>query len=251
MNTERDLLIIDDEPVITSAVSRICAAEGLSVDAADSGKAGLELLKVRSYRLILCDIMMPDLDGFQFLQETARRAIKTPVIMATGYATLENAVKALTLGAADFIAKPFTADELLAVVRRALHGVPAYVPCPPKYYRLGRVSWVKEEHEGSVLIGLSDAFLKTIDAVSALELAPVNDETAQGSSCAVVVSASGDRHGVMCPVSGRIVEVNAAAAGHPAAVEKDPYFEGWLYRVVPSDLNAELKNLVSCSSDRL
>lgn len=251
MKNERDLLIIDDEPVITSAVSRICAEEGLSADAADSGKAGLELLGARSYRLILCDIMMTDLDGFQFLAEAARRGLKTPVVMATGYATLENAVKALTLGAADFIAKPFTADELLAVVRRALHGVPAFVPCPPKYYRLGRVSWVKEEHEGSVLIGLSDAFLKTMDAVAALELSSVNDETAQGASCAVVVSASGDRHGVMCPVGGRIVEVNAAAAADPTAVEKDPYFEGWLYRVLPSDLQADLRNLTSCSSDRL
>lgn len=251
MRYERDILVIDDEPVITAAVSKICVAEGLTVDAADSGKAGLELLKVRSYRLILCDIMMTDIDGFQFLKEAARRELKTPVVMATGYATVENAVRSLTQGAADFIAKPFTADELLAVVRRALRGVPAFVPCPPKYYRLGRVSWVKEEHEGSVLIGLTDSFLKTIDAVAGLELAQVNEEVVQGGCCATVLSESGDRHGVMCPVSGRIVASNAAAAADPRAVEKDPYFEGWLYRVVPTDLDADLKNLISCSSDRL
>ncbi|MDD5305125.1 MAG: response regulator, partial [Elusimicrobia bacterium] len=224
-----------------------------------------ERLTVRAYRLIRCDIMRADIDGFRVLAEIARRGLSTPVVMTTGYATVENAVKSLTQGAADFIAKPFTADELLAVVRRSLRyrrlqeeaavkgrrDVLAYVPCPPKYYRLGYVSWVKEEHEGTVLIGLCDLFLKTIDAVAGFALAEVNDEVAQGAACAAVASAAGDHHGVMCPVSGRIVEVNAAAKADPAAVEKDPYFEGWLYRVVPTDLQSDLKSLISCSSDRM
>ena len=93
--------------------------------------------------------------------------------------------------------------------------------------------------------------MKTIETVAGIELAPVNDEVVQGNSCAAVASAAGDKHGVMCPVSGRIVEVNAAVRTDPAAVEKDPYFEGWLYRVVPTDLQADLKNLISCSSDRM
>lgn len=265
MKSQRDILVIDDEPVITRAVSRICAEEGLSVDAADSGEAALDMLGVRSYRLILCDIMMTDPDGFGFLKEATLRRHKTPIVMATGYATLENAVRSLTEGAADFIAKPFTADELLAVVRRTLRGRQlqneaaaggrrdslAFVPCPPKYFRLGNVSWVKEEREGTALIGLNDLFLKTIEGVSGFELSPVKDETAQGAVCATVTSAAGDRHAVACPVGGRIVEVNAAAKADPTAVEKDPYFEGWLYRVVPTDLQTDLKRLISCSSDRL
>ena len=265
MKTKRDILVIDDEPVITQAVSKICSAEGLSVDSADSGTAGLERLKDHAYRLIICDIMMTDVDGFQFLAEAARRGLTAPVVMATGYATVENAVKSLSCGAADFIAKPFTADEILAVVRRALgyqklqeeaaaagrRDSLAYVPCPPSYHRLGYVSWVKAEHSGTVLIGLNDLFLKTIEGIEGIELAPANDEAIQGSPCAVVSSASGARHGVMCPVSGRIVEVNAAVMTAPASVEKDPYFEGWLYRVVPTDLRSDLQNLVSCSSDRL
>lgn len=264
MKSERDVLVIDDEPVITRAVARICAEEGLTVDAADTGAAALEMLAARSYRLIVCDIMMTDLDGFQFLEEAARRGLRTPVVMATGYATLENAVKSLSRGAADFIAKPFTADELLAVVRRALRGrrlqeeaaagrrdTLAYVPCPPRYYRLGNVSWVKEEREGTALIGLSDLFLKTIDGVAGLELAAVSEELPQGGVCATVTSAAGDRHGVASPIGGRILDVNAAAKSNPSAVEKDPYFEGWLYRVVPSDLHEDLKSLTSCSSDRL
>ena len=265
MSQTRDVLVIDDEPVIAGAVSRICAAEGLTVDSAGSAVEALELLVARTYRLIVCDIMMSGVDGFGFLAVAGRRAPKTPVIMATGYATLDNAVRSLSLGAADFIAKPFTADELLAVVRRALRARRlqeqaaagglrdslAFVPCPPKYYRLGNVSWVKEEREGTALIGLSDLFLKTIDGVAGLELSPLNDEAAQGAPAATVTSAAGDRHAVPCPVGGRIVAVNAAAKADPGAIEKDPYFEGWLYRVVPTDLQGDLKSLTSCSSDRL
>lgn len=265
MSGPRDVLVIDDEPVIAGAVSRICAAEGLTVDSAGSAVEALELLVAGTYRLIVCDIMMTGVDGFGFLAVAARRSPNTPVIMATGYATLDNAVRSLSMGAADFIAKPFTADELLAVVHRALRArrlqeeaaagglreTLAFVPCPPKYYRLGNVSWVKEEREGTALIGLSDLFLKTIDGVAGIELSPLNDEAAQGAPCATVTSAAGDRHAVPCPVGGRIVSVNASAKADPASVEKDPYFEGWLYRVVPTDLQGDLKSLVSCSSDRL
>jgi glycine cleavage system H protein len=171
----------------------------------------------------------------------------------------------LTCGAADFIAKPFTADEILAVARRALkyselqsqaaaggrRDSLAYVPCPPKYYRLGYASWVKAEHEGTVSIGLNDLFLKTIEGIERIDLSAVNDEVVQGNPCAVIVSASGDKHGVLCPVSGRIVEVNAAVRSAPTKIEKDPYFEGWLYRVVPTDLESDLRNLMPCSSDRM
>jgi len=265
--TNRDILVIDDEEVITRAVTRICTAENMSVDTAPSGAVGLKLLESHAYRLIICDIMMTDVDGFQFLAEAARRGIATPVVMATGYSTVENAVRSLSCGAVDFIPKPFTADELLAVVRRGIRcgklqrlaATPAgeqpetlaYVPCPSKYYRLGYISWVCVEHEGTALAGVTDLFLKTIDGVRALVLSQVDDEVIQGESCASVVSVDATEHAVMCPLSGRIVEVNPAPAGDPTVVEKDPYFEGWLYRILPSELEPDLKQLTPCSSDRL
>ncbi|MFI5362401.1 MAG: response regulator [Elusimicrobiota bacterium] len=264
MSAPCDVLVVDDEPVVAQAVSKILGAEGMTVDVADQGKAALEKLAKRSYRLIICDIMMADVDGFQFLAELARRRLATPVVMATGYATVENAVRSLTCGAADFIAKPFTAEEILAVARRALRcgelqrdaaragrrDSLAFVPCPPKYYRLGCVSWVKAEDAGTVLVGLNDMFLKALERIESIELAPVHDEVVQGVSCASIASPGGTS-GVMCPVTGRIVEVNDAAKRDPMAVEKDPYFEGWLYRVVPTDLQSDLQRLIPCSSDRM
>ena len=58
-------------------------------------------------------------------------------------------------------------------------------------------------------------------------------------------------HKVLSPVSGRIVEVNENLKKNPNLIEKDPYFEGWIYRVIPADLDYEIKNLVPCSSDRI
>jgi CheY-like chemotaxis protein/glycine cleavage system H lipoate-binding protein len=268
MKPTRDILVIDDEPVITRAVERVCRAEGLSVAIADSAAAAAIELGQCGYRLIICDIMMADVDGFGFLETLGRKGIRTPVIMSTGMSTTENAVRALSSGAIDFIAKPFSADELLTAVHRGLNygkiqdasqGVTplaprlslAYVPCPPKYYRLGYASWVSVEGSGTVLVGVSDLFLKTIDGVQSVSLASADEEIVQGSPCATITSPDGVEHGVLSPVSGRIVATNPVLAATPTVVERDPYFQGWLYRVLPADLEYALHYLTSCSSDRL
>ncbi|MCX5790111.1 MAG: response regulator [Elusimicrobia bacterium] len=273
------LLVIDDEPVICEAVAKICGAEGLPVDAADGGAAALTLLQGREYRLILCDLMMNGMDGFQFLAEASRRGVAAPVVMMTGYVTLDNAVRSLACGAADFFAKPFTADELLAVVRRGLKyrelleragagprlgaagsrgagapapaAPPAYVPCPPSRRRLGYMSWASVEAAGTGLVGVTDLFVKTLGGVKAVDLSAASRELVQGERCAWLLAADGSRHAALSPLSGRITEANPALSLEPALLEKDPYFGGWLYRIVPSDAGRELENLVSCSSDRI
>jgi glycine cleavage system H protein len=107
------------------------------------------------------------------------------------------------------------------------------------------------EGSGTVLVGVSDLFLKTIDGVQSVSLASADEEIVQGSPCATITSPDGLIHGVLSPVSGRIVETNTVVASTPAAVERDPYFQGWLYRVLPTDLEYALHALTSCSSDRL
>jgi CheY-like chemotaxis protein/glycine cleavage system H lipoate-binding protein len=256
MKQMRDILVIDDEAVVVQAVAKICGSEGLSVDAAESGAAGLGRLDRCSYRLVLCDIMMERLDGFQYLAEAARRGDRTPVVMITGYSTVENAVRSLLAGAIDFIAKPFTADELLAAVRRGFSygrlmeaagngGWPPPDPttCPPQYFRLGYVSWAAAEPAGTVRVGASDVFVRTISGVKNVELLPAGEELVQGSCCAVFASGDAILHSLMCPVSGRVLEANARVIEEPATVERAPYADGWLYRILPSDLNYNLRYL--------
>lgn len=252
MSTVRDILVIDDEPTVTQAVAKVCGAEGMTVTAADDAVEALRCLEECRFRLVLCDIMMSELDGFQFLEELTRKDIRTPVVMMTGYSTVENAVKSLTsTGAVDYISKPFTADELLTVIRRSLrcgklldeaepagmprHGSMSYVPCPADYCRLGYVSWVLMEDEGTARIGVSDLFLKAADGIREFELAEPGEDLEQGTPCAVATSQDGSKHEIMCPMSGKILEVNTDAQSTPSLVEKDPYFKGWLYRILPSN----------------
>lgn len=254
----KDILVIDDEPTVTQAVTKICSGEGMTVSSAGHAAEALQSLGENSFRLMLCDVMMPELSGFQFLEEVSKRGINTPVVMMTGYSTVENAVKSLTsTGAVDYIPKPFTADELLAIIERNLRCVKlldkaesaalprnvqlSYVPCPKDYYKLGYVSWAFIEDQGTALIGVSDLFLRAIEGIKEFELALPGEDLLQGVTCVEVTSPDGLVHNVMCPLGGRVLEVNTQAQTSPSLVEKDPYFRGWLYRIVPSNPASDLQ----------
>jgi CheY-like chemotaxis protein/glycine cleavage system H lipoate-binding protein len=266
MASEFDILVIDDEKVVLDAVEHILGGEGLRVQAAQDGSTALRALDQHSFRLVLCDIMMPDLDGFRVLSEVQQRFPQMPVVISTGFSTVENAVRSLSAGAIDFVPKPFTADELISTITRGLrygeflrtqrnrsHAADDprlfTVPCPSRYYRLGYMSWTVLERDGTALIGVSHAFARTIDQISRFELAADQEEIVQGIQCAQVRTAAGLAHNVLSPLSGRVIERNAELEKDPHIVEKDPYFAGWLYRVIPSDPDYELSKLTPCGSD--
>lgn len=258
MSLMRDILVIDDEPTVTQAVVKVCGAEGMTVTAADHVSEALRCLGENEYRLALCDIMMHDYDGFQFLEELAHRGIQTPVVMMTGYSTMENAVRSLSsTGAVDYIPKPFTADELLTVIGRSLrcallleqaesaglerNGLMSYVPCPVNYHKLGYVSWVLMEDEGTARIGVTDLFVKASEGIREIELSTPGEVLVQGIPCASATSPDGSKHDIMCPMGGKILEVNADALSTPALIEKDPYFRGWLYQILPTNPESNLQ----------
>jgi CheY-like chemotaxis protein len=260
-----DILVIDDEQVIIDAVVKICSSENFTVDSAVDAQIALTKLVKNIYRLIICDIMMPGMDGFEFLDELNIRKINSALIMTTGFSTVDNAVRSLYSGAIDFIPKPFTTDELLSSVIRGMKYIEiqsllktqkddsavVYVPCPAKYYRLGYSSWASEESTGSILIGATDLFIKTIDNFTGIDLLSADEELIQGNSCAYFKDQSDRVYTLLSPVTGRILETNTEIVKDKTLLEKDPYFEGWLYRVLPSDSEYELEKLINCSSDRL
>jgi len=257
MSAQRDILVIEDEPLVTQAVVMVCGDEGMTVAAVDNASEALQRLQESRFRLVLCDIMMQGVNGFQFLRQLAARGIPTPVVMMTGYSTVENAVRSLSAGAVDYLPKPFTADELLTVIHRAMNssalleaaesarlergGSMPFVPCPDHYLRLGCVSWALMEDEGTARIGVSDLFLKATEGIRAFELAEPGEDLVQGIPCAVATSPDGSAHGIMCPMSGKVLEVNEEVQANPSLVEKDPYFKGWLYRILPSDPESNLQ----------
>lgn len=117
------ILVIDDEQIIRDGCNRILSKENIEVHLAENGEKGLDMIREESFDIILLDLMMPGLSGMQVLEEIRQEPSELLVIVITGYATVENAVEAMKRGAYDFIAKPFTPDQLRIVVQRAFERI--------------------------------------------------------------------------------------------------------------------------------
>ena len=115
-----NILVVDDELGLRHTLTLILQAEGHTVRAASDGGAGLERLAEGPADLIICDVRMPGLDGLAFLEKYRETAGTALVIMMSAYGDDEAALEAIRRGAYDFIAKPFRADQVLLVVRKAI-----------------------------------------------------------------------------------------------------------------------------------
>ena len=114
------LLVVDDEPAILTTLQKALSLEGYAVDVAGGVKVAEEKLRKRSYDLCLFDVMLPDGDGLELLRRARDAKIDTPIIMMSGHATIDTAVKATQLGALNFLEKPLNTDALLIAVETAL-----------------------------------------------------------------------------------------------------------------------------------
>jgi DNA-binding NtrC family response regulator len=113
-------LVIDDEQIVLDSVSKILTDEDYEVDVSLSGREGLNQAIEKDYDIVLTDIRMPDIGGMRVLRDVKRAKPSLPVVIITGYASVKSAVQAMKLGAADYIEKPFTPDQLLKAVDAAL-----------------------------------------------------------------------------------------------------------------------------------
>jgi len=114
------ILIVDDEPDTLTLLREIMEKEGYQVSTVTSGTAALEVFTVFAPDLVLSDIQMPNMDGLALLAETRSRNPLTQVILLTAYGSLSTAVEGIKAGAFDYLSKPFSLEEIRAVVRRAL-----------------------------------------------------------------------------------------------------------------------------------
>jgi len=114
-----NVLVIDNEDVICKACHLVLSEKGHAVDYCKTGKSGLIAMARSRYDLVLLDMKLPDMDGMEILQSLKDEMPALCVIIMTGYSTLSNAVQAMKLGAADYLSKPFTDDELSEAVEKA------------------------------------------------------------------------------------------------------------------------------------
>jgi DNA-binding NtrC family response regulator len=110
------ILVIDDEDIVRLSCSRTLVPEGYELKMAKNGPEGLQMLEEDTFDLVLTDLKMPNMDGIEVLAKIKEKWPATDVVIVTGYQTVETAVKAIKLGAFDYIEKPFTPDTLIATV---------------------------------------------------------------------------------------------------------------------------------------
>jgi len=118
--TGRKVLVVDDEVVAANSVRRTLTRRGFRVDEAFSGREALNRILNEMYDLVLLDMKMPDTNGLELLPTIKKHRPALPVVMVTGYASIDTAVEAIQRGATDYVAKPFTPDELFNAASKAI-----------------------------------------------------------------------------------------------------------------------------------
>jgi formate/nitrite transporter len=118
--SDKRMLVIDDESVVLTSCRRIFQAEGFEVVTTESPRQGLELASGSKFDVILCDWRMPELDGLDVVEMLDKRAPDAAVVMITGFPSVDRATEVMKRGAMDFVAKPFTPEEITAAVQKAL-----------------------------------------------------------------------------------------------------------------------------------
>jgi two-component system nitrogen regulation response regulator NtrX len=114
------ILIVDDEAGVRSSLAGILGDEGYATEAVESGEACLALLESRRFDLILLDVWLPKMDGLETLSRIRALDPEVPVVVISGHGSIETAVKAVRMGAQDFVEKPLALEKILLVVKNAL-----------------------------------------------------------------------------------------------------------------------------------
>ena len=111
------VLVVDDDPVVVLSCRRVLEAEGMEVHAATSVVAGEAMLAAERFELLLTDIKMPGRNGYAMMVQARKNHPDMPILIMTGYMTPETIEQGRRCGAENYIAKPFTPDELMKIIR--------------------------------------------------------------------------------------------------------------------------------------
>jgi DNA-binding NtrC family response regulator len=126
--TKKKVLVIDDEQIVLNSVTKILGQGDYEVETTQSGRQGLEWGLNKRYDIVLTDVRMPDIGGMLVLRDIKRAKPALPVIIITGYANVQTAVQAMKLGAADYIEKPFSPEQLLKALDMAIENAATRIP---------------------------------------------------------------------------------------------------------------------------
>jgi len=265
-NARARILAVDDEAVILDSFRKILVLAGFSVDTVERGDEALSLLRARDYDFLFTDLKMPEMDGIAVVKAARHLRPDMDVVVITGYGTIESAVETMQFGAVDYVQKPFTEEELVAIVNRlsikrqarleaqrqptvrvvapaVAEVVAASEYCVPggAFVSSGH-AWARIDPGGQVWTGLDDFARKALVAVDRVELPAPGTSVRRGETLFTVRHGADAVH-VPSPVSGEVTQTNRGLEDQPQLVVQSPYDRGWACLVKPSDLAGDLAGL--------
>lgn len=117
------VLLIEDDPATSKSIDLMLSTSGFNVYTTDMGEEGVDLGRLYDYDIILLDLNLPDMDGYEVLQKLRNSKVLTPILILSGMTDIEHKIKGFGIGADDYVTKPFNKDELIArihaIVRRS------------------------------------------------------------------------------------------------------------------------------------
>jgi len=159
MTEKANILVIDDDEAIRDSCSQVFKKEGYTAKTAKDGTEGLKLFKKEFFHAVLLDLKLPDLDGMEILSRIEEENPETPVIIITGFATIESAVEAMKRGASDYLAKPFSPEQLRVITKKVLESRKIFFE---NIYLRGEL---EKKSEFDMVIGKSMEMDKVLDIV--------------------------------------------------------------------------------------
>jgi DNA-binding NtrC family response regulator len=157
--TDVHILIVDDEESILDSCTQVLRKTGYKVQGAGNGIDGIQLFKNHFFHVVLLDLRLPGVEGMEVLRIIKEDNPETPVIIITGYASIESAVETIKHGAFDYIAKPFSAEELRVVVKKALKSRDIF------FENISLKTELRDKVHFDMVVGKSKAMEKVMDIV--------------------------------------------------------------------------------------
>ncbi len=253
------LLVVDDEEAICEGCRRILSRQGFAVDKTSDPREGLSRATADDYAAILLDIKMPGMTGLDFLAALRSKRQDIPVILMTGFPSVPTAVSAIDLGAAGYVTKPFTPEEITQAVHRfATQGRTAMSeteraagasscvtqPAPSSPIRFWHENWLRQEPNteyrcGSVLAGL------LADDIETVRLPKIGEVVYQGLPMASLTTRGGQAYTICSPLTGVVETVNSQLAEHAEWLVTDPCGAGWIAEICATRDEEELQGCLT------
>ncbi|KAA3612194.1 MAG: response regulator [Calditrichaeota bacterium] len=260
------ILAVDDEEIILDSFRKILVLDGYSVDTVETGQEALGLIRKRHYDFVFTDLKMPEMDGVDVCKSVKHVRPDIDVIIITGYASVDTAVETMKFGALDYVQKPFTEDELLAMTNKFLikrkarmdkqlksnvkithssfeekHADVAF-SIPGGVFISEGHCWATINQNGRVDIGIDDFAKKIIGKIDDIDLPNLGMEVKKGDHLFSVLQKT---HSIpfKSPVSGKVTLVNRPLLEDLEQLDNSAYGKSRICVVEGNNLDEELKEL--------